>query len=137
MKFLFIAIIGISVLFIETSCNKHDNDQSDNCLAVPRKIRFSLYTRKDFSENNDIITFTLSIRTAASRVLWDSVLPAMKIKDIPGFSNKLVFEKQVPGNDCSLLKVGFIYSIESAGISWFWDKSDPGETFKNVEFDFK
>lgn len=104
---------------------------------VPRKIRFSLSTDKDFSDNNGNITFTLSIRKTTNQILWDSVLPPMKIKDIPNPGNKLVVEKWVPGNDGSLLNVGFYYAIENVGYSWFLDTSKAGETFKMIDFNFR
>ena len=138
MKFLFnFSIFSFSVMLIGSSCKKQTIDQKYNCSAVPRQIQFSLYTEKDFSGNNENIVFTLSIRTSTSRVLWDSVLAPMKVKDIPGVANKLVIEKLVTVDDCSLLKVGFIYAIENVGISWFWDKSNAGENFKKVEFNFQ
>jgi hypothetical protein len=101
-----------------------------------RKVQFVLYTDKDFSSNNQLITFKLSIEKSPNIVLWDSLLPSMKIKDIPGPANKWVIEKIVPGNDPSLLKTGFYYSIENVGSSWFIDSFSVGESFKIVDFNF-
>lgn len=105
--------------------------------TVPRKVQFVLYTDKDFSNNNQLITFKLSIEKLPNHVLWDSVLAPMKIKDIPGPTNKWVFEKLVPGNDPSLLKTGFYYSIENVGSSWFIDSFKVGETIKILDFNFQ
>ena len=138
MRFLFIfSILSFSVILPGVACKKQTTAPKDNCSAIPRKIQFSIYTEKNFSDYNQSITFTLSIRKSTNQVLWDSVLSPMKIKNIPSLANKLVIEKIIPVNKHSLLKVGFIYSIENVGISWFWDKSNAGDTLKKVEFNFR
>src|SRR5712675_2032378 len=115
MKFLCLWPVLIFVLlFAGSACNKQTTEQPPVNL-VPRKVRFVLYTDKDFSNNNELITFELTIQNASSQVLWDSVLPPMRRKDIPGLSNKGVVEKWVPGNDPSLLKTGFYYAIQNVG----------------------
>jgi hypothetical protein len=118
-----------------TSCSKQSSTAPEN--RIPRKVQFILYTDKDFSNNNGIITFELSIQKLPNHVLWDSVLPPMKIKDIPGPANKWVIEKWVPGNDPSLLKTGFYYSIENVGNSWFIDSFKVGDTVKTIEYNFQ
>ena len=134
-KFLsFMSVFCVSTILVGTSCKKQTTDQSP---GVPRKIQFALYSDKDFSNDNGNITFTLSIQKLPSQVLWDSVLPQMKIKDIPDVAHKLVIEKLVPNNDKSLLKVGFRYSIENVGSSSHWDSSNAGETFTIVDFNFQ
>ena len=132
---LTILMLSLSVILIGTSCKKQ-TDVPGN-MGVLRKVQFSLYTDKDFSGNNGIITFKLSIQNSSSQVLWDSVLAPMQIKDIPGLAHKLVVEKQVPGNDNSLLKAGFFYTIENVGNSWHLDAFNAGETFKIVDFNFQ
>jgi hypothetical protein len=124
------------LLLAGSSCTKHTTDQPP-VNTVPRKVQFVLYTDKDFSNNNQLITFKLSIEKLPNHVLWDSVLAPMKIKDIPGPTNKWVFEKLVPGNDPSLLKTGFYYSIENVGSSWFIDSFKVGETIKILDFNFQ
>ena len=96
-----------------------------------------LYTGEDFSSSDNTITFALSIRTSTNEVLWDSVLPPMKVRDIPDITKKLVIEKSLTGNTCDLLKIGFIYYIEDVGVSWYWEKVSPGESFKRIEFNFR
>jgi hypothetical protein len=118
-----------------TSCSKQDSNTPEN--RIPRKVQFILYTDKDFSNNNGIITFELSIQKLPNHVLWDSVLPPMKIKDIPGPANKWVLEKWVPRNDPSLIKIGFYYSIENVGNSWFIDSFKVGDTVKTIEYNFQ
>lgn len=73
---------------------------------------------------------------AGSTDLWDSQLPPMKVKDIPGLANKLVVEKQVPGNNTGKLLVGFLYTIEGVGQSWNLDTAQAGENFKVIAYDF-
>ena len=139
MKFLsIICILCISIILIGTSCKKYTSypNQQPNNPGVLRKVQFRLYTDKDFSTDNGIITFTLSIQTA-NQILWDSVLAPMKIKDIPNLEHKLVAEKIVPDYNTSLLKVGFLYTIENVGNSWHLDSLKIGEIFKVVDFNFQ
>ena len=138
MKFLStVYIFCVSVILIGTSCKKLTTYPEHNNPGVPRKVQFLLYTDKDFSTDNDMITFTLSIQNLTNQTLWDSALAPMKIKDIPNLEHKLVAEKIVPANNPSLLKVGFLYSIENVGNSWHLDSLKAGETFKIVDFNFQ
>jgi hypothetical protein len=132
-----LTIFSVGAILIGTSCNKQDGYQTPNNPGPPRKIQFRLYTDHDFTGNSDKITFTLTIQTAANKVLWDSVLSPMKISEIPDAAHKLVIDKLVPNNNNSLLKVGFLYSIENVGNSWFYDSSKAGETLKIVDFNFQ
>jgi len=102
-----------------------------------------LYTTDDVSNDNKLITFTLQIRPLntfpPNLVLWDSVLPPMKIKDIPSLANKLVIEKIVPAGQTgsnNTLQAGFLYDIENVGHSWHLDTLTSGNTFKSIEFNF-
>lgn len=138
MKFLLVfSILCFSAILIGTSCEKQTIVQLPNNHGAFRKVRFSLFSDNNFSGNNGNITFTLSIRKLTNHILWDTMLSPMKIKDIPDFAHGLVVEKLVPGNDSSLLNVGFLYSIENVGNSWFWDISNAGENFKAVDFNFR
>jgi hypothetical protein len=132
----YLSILLISILFFVISCKKNSLEPPPGSAGVLRKVKFSLYTTKDFSNNNDTITFSLSIKKANNQVLWDSVFMPIKIKEIPGANNKLVVEKIVPNNDNSLLIVGFYYAIKDVGISWYLDSSSAGSTFKKVDFNF-
>ena len=136
MRFFLNWAIGIGFFLAGTSCNKETTDQPP-VNTIPRKVQFVLYTDKDFSNNGQIISFKLSIQKISNLVIWDSLLPVMKIKDIPRQANKLVIEKQVPGNDPSLLKTGFYYTIENVGSSWFIDSFKVGETIKILAFNFQ
>src|SRR5664279_266063 len=137
MKFLSrSSILGFVICLAGISCKKQTTEQPP-VNTVPRKVQFVLYTDKDFSGNNGMITFELSIQKLTNQVLWDSVLPPMKIKDIPGPANKWIIEKWVPGNEPSLLKTGFYYAIEGVGSSWFIDSFKVRETIKIIDFNFQ
>lgn len=129
-RIVILSIVCVSIIFIESSCDKPNNDPE-------RKVQFQLYTDKDFSTDDNLVTFRASIQNTNNQVLWDSVLAPMKIKDIPAFAQKIAFEKIVPGNNPSLLKVGFYYVIENVGNSWHLDSFKVGETFKIVDFNFQ
>ena len=143
MKYLsIVSILCVSTILIGTSCKKQITGSAITDSALDnsknlRKVRFVLYTDKDFSSDNDSIFFKLSIRKARNQVLWDSMLAPMKIKDIPDLAHRLIVNKLVPGNDPSLLKVGFYYSIKNVGNSWHVEPFNVGETFKVVDFNFQ
>lgn len=133
MKFsLRISILLVTLLFAITSCSKDPVTPTQ-----PRNVQFILYTDKDFSSDNNNIIFKLSIQNSTNQTLWDSLLAPMKIKDIPNFANKLVYEKQVPGNNASTLKVGFYYTIENVGNSWYVDTFKLGAPLKIIEYNFQ
>lgn len=136
-KSLTLSILFISIIAILTSCKKTINDPVENIPDVTRKIRFQLYTDKDVSTDNDSIRFVLTIQKLPNLLLWDSVVGPMLVQDIPSFSEKLVVDRAVPDNDPSLLKVGFIYSIENTGISSHFEYSEAGQSFKVVDFNFQ
>src|SRR6476469_8704932 len=129
----YLFILGcLSLLF--TTCEKVENQSN---LTATRKVKFVLYTEKDFSAENGMITFTAAIKKADNQILWDSILPPMKIKDIPTKANSINFEKLVPQNEASVLRVGYTYSIENVGMSWYWDRFEEGQDYKTVEFSFQ
>ena len=125
-------LLFLSVLSF-MSCTKED---SLSPTATPRKIRFVLYTEEDFSGDNDNITFSLVIRNS-TKTLFDSSLSVMKVKDIPKSANKLIFEKQVPNDDGSVLTTGFYYTIENVGLSWYIDTCSAGQLLKVIDYSFK
>jgi hypothetical protein len=126
----------LSILII-TSCKKNTASNTNDDLDTARKIKFTLYTDKDFSADNNYITFKLSIQKPTNQVLWDSILPPMRIKDIPDYMHKLSITRSVPNNDGSELKVAFYYSIENVGNSWYIDTSDAGQKIKEITFNFQ
>ena len=138
MKYLsIISILFVSTILIGTSCKKQITYNASSSSKNLRKVQFVLYTDKDFSSDNHTIIFKLTIQKPPGQILWDSTLAPMKIKDIPNVAHKLIVEKTVPGNDPSLLKVGFYYSIKHVGNSWYFNAFNAGETFKVVDFNFQ
>lgn len=126
---LFLLIVSV------TSCKKESTQQA---AQIPqRTIRFQLYTSKDFSAENNSIQFTLSIKnTSTNQAIWDSILPSIKIKDIPGVANKLVWEKTVSGTD-GILQTGFLYAIPGVGNSWFLDTCGKTTKLKIIDYNFQ
>ncbi|WPU96149.1 hypothetical protein SNE25_11520 [Mucilaginibacter sabulilitoris] len=132
MKAIKMALVSVIIL-LQLSCSK---EKSVNNPLSNRVIRFELYAKKDNSDNNHNITFSLFIKSH-KKVLFDSTLAVMKIKDIPDSTQKLVFEKKVPDDDGSELAAGFRYVIEGVGNSSHLDVCRAGESFKLIEFPFQ
>ena len=101
-----------------------------------RTVKFVLYTNKDFSNITDTIIFTLHAKNASGTISFDSLLAARRVKDIPGPSNKLVFEKNFPDDGTTLL-AGFLYEIKNVGYSWRLDTMSAHEKFKVIEYPFE
>jgi hypothetical protein len=131
------ALCAITIV-IGTSCKKQlmDNGILDKRVTM-RKVQFQLYTTQDFSDENDSIFFKISIIKPRNETLFDSMLAPMTIKDIPNRAHKLIIDEVVPGNDPSLLKVGFYYTIKNVGNSSHIEPFNAGKTFKVVDFNFQ
>jgi len=119
------------------SCKK---EKSQPVITTSTKtIKFILYTNEDFSTDEDTIRFLLTIRnnvgTINSRSIFDTTLMLMKIKDIPGPSNKLAFSKTIP-DDGTLLEAGFIYSTKF-GVGSKFDTIGTSEKLKVFEYPFQ
>jgi len=126
----------LTVVVILGSCKKNYSSADVMYPGNDRKIRFQLYTSQDFSGNTSVISFSLFIRNA-NRILLDSALAPMQIKDIPDAAHKLVIEKTVTGNDNSDLAAGFRYEIQNVGNSSYIDTSKAGNTFKIIDYAFQ
>ena len=135
-KNLILVLATITVVVILASCKKYDSSPGTGYPGNGRKIRFQLYTKKDFSGETSVINFSLIIKNA-NRTLLDSALAPMQIKDIPDEAHKLIFEKTITGNDNSDLVVGFDYEIQNVGNSWYRDTSKAGTSFKIVDYAFQ
>ena len=122
---------------IVMSCKKQEPGTLPEIPVTNRTIQFTLYTDKDFSNDQHNVFFSLIIHNSNNQLLWDSALAPMKLKDIPGFTNKISVKKLVPLNNRSLLKVGFRYIIEDGGHSTFVDSMQAGETLKIVDYNFQ
>ena len=125
-------LCALSIL-IGSSCKKQILDNQVNA----REVQFQLYTTNDFSNENDSIFFKISIKNSVNQILFDSMLAPMKTKEIPNQAHKLIINEVVPGNDASLLKVGFYYTIQNVGNSSHTESFNTGETFKVVDFNFQ
>jgi len=129
-----IAILPVlATLIFMLSCQKPGTQPNP---AATKTIKFILYTNKDFSTVNDTITFSLTIKNKSNVTVLDSALTAMRVKDIPGPANKLVFQKTVP-DDGSTLVAGFNYTIKNIGSSWFLDTVAANEKLKVIEYPFQ
>jgi hypothetical protein len=135
-KNLILVLATIIVVLILASCKKYDSSPSTMYPGNSRKIRFQLYTNKDFSGETSVINFSLFIKNANS-TLFDSALAPMQIKDIPDSAHKLVIEKTVTGNGHEDLAAGFVYEIQNVGVSWYIDTSKAGNGFKVIDYAFQ
>lgn len=103
----------------------------------PRTVNYVLYTEKDFSGNNDTIRFEIVMK-AGSQTLLDSPLAAMTVAQVPHQAGKFDITKTVPEAYRNAdLQVGFLYSIDNVGSSWFLDSSKAGNLQKVVTYKFQ
>jgi len=128
-------IFIIILLYSITSCKKETASKPET-PSTERAIKFHLYTTKDFSTDTQNIVFTLRIQNGV-KVYFDSSLAPMKVKDIPNFANKMVFEKKLPDSVTSKLLAGFIYSLENVGNSWYYDTCNAKERVKVIDYNFQ
>lgn len=134
-KYILISLVLALSIGLLNSCSK---DPVSTAPVKPRKIQFQLFTSGSFSTDFNMITFTLSIKSADNSISWDSVLAPMKINEIPNEANKLQWEKTVPNDDgVKTLAVGFLYDIQNVGNSWYIDTCSAGDTLKIVRYDFQ
>jgi hypothetical protein len=122
------------VIFSFASCKKDAMPVG----KVERTIRFVLYTDQNFSNEDRNIIFSVFIRRDGNYPhLFDSTFSVMKVKEIPGASNKIVFEKKVLVDASLRLGAGFVYSLENVGYSWYIEACEPGELFKEINYSFQ
>ena len=134
MKFFFATVLTLSVV-IGQSCKKTNVSTGGESLSGERKIRFQLYTDKDFSNENSVIKFSIFIRDAHT-TLFDSSLAPMQLQDIPDADHKIVIDKMVLGNNNADLAAGFHYEIQNVGHSGYIDTSRAGNELKVVDYAF-
>lgn len=137
MKTLSVFTILSICIVLGVSCGKQSYDPPKNYIDVLKRVQFELYTDKDQSGDNSIIVFTVFIKRISSEILWDSTFSPMRVKDIPNLLHKIIVEKSLLVKDTSLLKAGFLYSIENTAHSGHADSLKIGETFKIVDFNFQ
>ncbi len=131
-KLLTLFILIPAIAFLAQSCKKQNIEVGQNT----RTIKFVLYTNKDFSTNLDSIKFSLRIKNETKTIAFDSVVKSIRIKDIPGPSNKFIFTKAVP-DDGTILTAGFLYDIKNVGNSWYLDTVGVNQKSKTIEFAFQ
>lgn len=116
------------------ACNKHPVTPTP---PAPRTVNYILYTEKDFSGEHDTIRFEI-IMKAGSTTLLDSPLAPMTIAQVPGPATKIDITKTVPEAYRNAdLQVGFLYSIDNVGMSWYLDSSKAGNLQKVVTYKFE
>jgi len=132
-----LAVLGcfaIAFSLVLFSCKKHTQTPS------PRTIRYILYTKQDFSDDDDTIRFRVHMHSTGitGRNLLDSFIAPMRISQIPDSMHAIVIDKNVPaGYENQKLVVGWVYDIDNVGESWFLDSLVPGENHKTVVYDFR
>jgi len=134
MKIFFVTVVALLVV-IGQSCKKTNVSTGGESLSGERKIRFQLYTDKDFSNENSVIKFSIFIRDAHT-TLFDSSLAPMQLQDIPDAAHKIVIDKMVLGNNNADLAAGFHYEIQNVGHSGYIDTSRAGNVLKVVDYAF-
>src|ERR1700733_6679049 len=110
-------IIFFIAFVLLVSCKK---DQPDVNRNSTRKVRYELFTNEDLSDDQKNILFSIFIRNGI-KTIFDSPLATMKIRDIPDSDHKIIIEKIVVDNSGSMLVIGFNYTIENVGMSWYLD----------------
>ncbi|MDB5147080.1 MAG: hypothetical protein JWQ57_1100, partial [Mucilaginibacter sp.] len=131
MRSSLIVLLVLSTMCIVASCKK-DKPQHPPVSSPTKTVRFVLYTNEDFSTDDDTVSFAATIRnnsgTVNSHTIFDTTLATRRFKDLPGPSNKLIFEKTVPDNG-SVLTVGFIYT-DRFGVGSHFDTVSTNEKLK-------
>ena len=135
MKILFISVVAL-LMIIPESCKKTYPSTDGENPGIDRKIRFQLYTDKDFSSETSVIKFSVFVRDAHT-TLFDSSLAPMQLKDIPDAAHKIVIEKVVSGHGNKDLSAGFHYEIENVGHSGYLDTSKAGNALKVIDYAFQ
>jgi hypothetical protein len=129
-----LGLLGIALSLVVISCKKHTQTPG------PRTIRYILYTKQDFSDDDDTIRFRVHIHSTGTtgRNLLDSFIAPMRISQIPDSLHAIVIDKTVPaGFEQQKLVIGWVYDIDNVGESWYLDSLVPGENHKTVKYDFR
>src|ERR1700744_3136755 len=135
--FLLTALLVFAAICLTTSCKKENPvNAKQPVTASSRTLKFILYTNKDFSGNDQNITFSLHISNAQKTIAFDSTVFSAKVKDIPDKAHQLVFEKKIP-DDGTTVAADFFYTIENVGMSWYLDSCASNEKMKVIEYPFQ
>lgn len=120
-------------LFVLPGCKKYQDGTKNN---VVRKVRFELFTNQNFETDHKNIQFRIFMRNE-HQTLLDSPLATMQVSEIPDSLNRIIIERQVPGNNPDTLTVGFTYTIENVGMSWYLEQFPAGDTLKLLKYSFR
>ena len=127
-------LLGLLFLLAGIGCKK---DSTPPVPAQPRNVRYILYVKNPFPDDDKLITFDVIMKNG-DRVLFDSAFAPMKISAMPDKEHAIVVNKTVPaGNENADLVVGFLYAIENVGYSWHLDTCSVGNPLKIVEYPFE
>jgi hypothetical protein len=124
------------LLFLIPGCKKYQQDAPGTKNTVVRNVRFELFTNEHFETDHKNIQFRVIIRNE-QHTLLDSSLATMQVNEIPDSLHRIIVEKQVPGNDPATLTVGFDYTIENVGTSWYLEQFLAGDTLKVLRYPFR
>ena len=125
---------GLLLLLACFGCKK---DSKPPVPAQPRNVRYILYVKNPFPDDDKLITFDVIMKNG-DRVLFDSAFAPMKISAMPDKEHAIVVNKPVPtGNENADLVVGFLYTIENVGFSWHLDTARAGNPLKIAEYPFE
>ena len=135
-KYVCIVVLAGGLL-MTGSCRKSDGDGygGTSGLSPQRKVRYELYTREDFSGNQESILFSLFMRVG-DKPVFDSALAPMKVEDIPDSAHRIIIERPMPRGFTDTLIVGFGYAIDGVGHSSHDEVFPSGDTFRLVRFIF-
>ncbi len=128
-------VIVVALLAAVLPSCKKNTDKPPHGTPTERTVRYALFTSKDYTNNNTLVTVKLRM-VAGNTPIWDSVLAPIALKNLPTASNKLVIEKKVPGNNNTTLSTGFYYTLENVGESWYYEPFTAGESLKTVSLNF-
>lgn len=136
MKKLATLIIALLFIFVFSySCKNDENPIPE--VPLKRKVKFELFTTKDFSTYEGTITFKALINGSdRGRRVWDSTFAPMRVKDIPNEANKIAFEKVIDRGELPKA-IGFEYYLEGVGLAWYVEQVSELEYVKTVKLDFK
>ena len=135
MKKAFVAIIFLlSIGFNIAACDK--GTTTPGVKLIEHTIQFVLYTNEDFSDDEHTISFSVFTREG-NKVLLDSPIATMKVKEIPSATDKIIIEKKILTHSSANLVAGFVYEIKNVGVSWYLDTISATHANKTVEFAFR
>jgi hypothetical protein len=134
MKMRPVILAAAALCVVIAACKK--NHPNPVKTTPVRKVRYELFTYLDFSGAKANITFTLHMGDHLHPI-FDSVLPTMRVEQIPDSLHRIIIERTVPGNDTLPLSVGFLYTIENVGSSWFLDSFPAHDTLKVIRYPFQ